>query len=358
MWNRKRNAALALIALASWACSPDGYPSEPRFDAPPDVVELPDGELFFYTPPAGVSVSSVSVPGEFNGWNPGDPAAQMIELPDGRWVAGIDLEPGTYQYKYHFNGTDWAGNMCNDGTWGDPDNGNQVDPDLDECHEGGNAIRTVGVPGMFTFHYVVPTGVDVTSVNLAGNLVEPNWTPAETPMQAVWSFTVDLEPGSYMYKYVFNGDGWVGNMCNDATWGDATAGGDVDPDIDECNAADNNNGVLEIDEAGPYTFRYVVPANVDPATIESIGVAGNFHTPNWDPSAGLMTETYTVTLDLGGLAPGEYLYKYVFNGDQWADHMCNSTLWGHPAFENRIDPDAEECVDDGFGGANAVLTID
>ncbi len=207
------------------------------------------------------------------------------------------------------------------------------------------------------FRYIIPAGVDVDSVFLAGTVVEPNWTPSATPMQYGYTLTLDLEPGEYMYKYVFNGDQWVSNMCNDATWGDAAAGGDVDPDRTECNAADNNNGVLVVETAGSYTFRYIVPDNIDPATITSVSVAGTLIEPNWTPSAGPMQESYSYILDLTEMDPGNYLYKYVFNGDQWADNMCNSATWGHPDFENKIDPDVSTCVDDGFGGANGQLTV-
>ena len=80
MWNRKHAAVIALVALGTWACSPEDYPTGARFEPPPEEIELPDGELFFYIPPAGVTVTSVSVPGEFNEWNPSAPAAQIQGL--------------------------------------------------------------------------------------------------------------------------------------------------------------------------------------------------------------------------------------------------------------------------------------
>lgn len=349
MWNHKRNAAFAMIALASWACSPDEYPSEPRFEAPPEEVELPDGELFYYTPPAGVTVTSVSVPGEFNGWNPGDAAAQMIELPDGRWVAGIELEPGTYQYKFHFNhdasgaGGDWAGNMCNDGTWGDPDNNNQVDPDLDSCHEGGNAIRTIGTPG-HTFLYIVPEGVDVEVVTVAGSFQNPQWTNTTDTLVNIWELTVDLPAGTHQYKYVFNDGGWAQNMCDEPDWGHPSFGNAVDPDNDNC-VSGGQDAEITIDEAGPHTFRYIVPAGAD--SIATIHVAGSFQGWNNASAEHEMTETFQRRYDL---APGSYEYKFIFDGN-WAASMCTNDTYAEGGM---VDANGSGTCN----GENAVIVVE
>ena len=356
MWNHKRNAAFALIALTSWACSPDEYPSEPRFEAPPEEVELPDGELFFYTPPAGVTVTSVSVPGEFNGWNPGDADAQMTELPDGRWVAGIELAAGTYQYKFHFNhdasgaGGDWAGNMCNDATWGDPDNSNQVDPDLDSCHDGGNAIRTIGTPG-HTFLYI-PRNKDVEVVTVAGTFQPAGgqWNNTTDTLTNIWEFTVDLQPGTYQYKYQFNEtNGWAGNMCDEGTWGNPEFGNAVDPDNDNCNG---ENAVITIDEAGPHTFRYIVPEGEErPDTISQITIAGEFQSSPWTPGVLFFTETFQRRYDL---APATYEYKFIFDGD-WGNNMCTDTEeYGDPTTGLVDSNNTDGCAD----GGNALLVVE
>jgi hypothetical protein len=347
MWNRKRAGLIALVALGAWACSPDDYPTESRFDPPPEEVELPDGELFFYTPPAGVTVTSVSVPGEFNGWNPGDPAAQMIELPDGRWVAGIDLEPGTYQYKFHFNhdasgaGGDWAGNMCDDAVWGNPDFGGKVDSALVSCDPGGNGIRTVGTPG-HTFLYIPPTGVDVEVVTVAGNFQDPQWDNQSDTLANIWEYTVDLAAGTYQYKYQFNEtNGWAGNMCDEANWGNPEFGNAVDPDNDNCNG---ENAVITV-EAGPHTFRYIVPEGQD--SISQITIAGEFQSSQWTPGVDFFTETFQRTYEL---APGTYEYKFIFDGN-WAGNMCAE---GTYAAGGMVDENGQGCV---AGGENAQLVI-
>ncbi|MGH7448227.1 MAG: hypothetical protein ACRELT_11740 [Longimicrobiales bacterium] len=100
---------------------------------------VPEGGSFLctfrYTPPAGApAVTAVSVPGEFNGWNPGDsPMTQQ----DGVWSRSYTLAAGDYEYKFHINGN-WVDNMCSDQTWGDPEHEFWVHPGATGCR-GGNA---------------------------------------------------------------------------------------------------------------------------------------------------------------------------------------------------------------------------
>ncbi|HUF13735.1 MAG TPA: hypothetical protein VMN78_11590 [Longimicrobiales bacterium] len=344
--NRKYLATFVALTVVGWGCTPDDYPTTPRFDPPPQEDVLPDGELFFYEPPAGVSVTSVSVPGEFNGWNPTAAEAQMTQLSDGRWVAGIELAEGTYQYKYHFNGTTWAGNMCNEATWGDPDNGGQVDADLDSC-EGENAVRTIGTPQPtgHTFLYIVPEGVGVEVVTAAGTFQPEGaqWNNTSDTLSNIWTYTVDMEPGTYQYKYQFNEtNGWAGNMCDEATWGHPDYGNAVDPDNDNC---DGENAVITITDAGPHTFRYIVPAGV--GDITQITVAGEFQDPQWTPGVDFFMETFTRTYALDA---GTYEYKFIFDGN-WAGNMCAE---GTYADGGMADANGSGTCN----GENAVLTID
>jgi len=59
--------------------------------------------------------------------------------------------------------------------------------------------------------------------------------------------------------------------------------------------------------------------------------------------------SWTITLDL---EPGEYQYKFFING-QWPKDMCHDPTFGTPM----VDPTAAGCVDDGFGGQNAVIVV-
>ena len=205
-------AAVALLVVS--ACTPDEYPTEPRFEVIPEPIE--PGHLFVYNLRDDVEVNSVNLAGSLQdpAW---DPAATPM---DRTWMVTVDLPAGTHEYKYVFNGDQWAGNMCDEGTWGHPENGNMVDPNGTGCVDGGeNATITVETAGTHTFLYTVPEEApEINTVSVAGSF--QGWDPAATPMDETFALWVDLEPGSYEYKFVFNGDQWAGNMCNDTNWGD------------------------------------------------------------------------------------------------------------------------------------------
>ena len=103
-----------------------------------------------------------------------------------------------------------------------------------------------------TFTYVpADGGPAITSINVPGDFNTPTpWTTTALPMtegaNGTWSVTVELAPGEYEYKYFFNGASWSENMCADATWGNPS-GGEVSPQSEGCNAADNNNAIITVE---------------------------------------------------------------------------------------------------------------
>lgn len=138
----KRFPLVAVLVLATGvaACGDDDPTGND--DNPAGTTTV----TFTYEEPAGIDVSAVSVPGEFNTpdqWTPTDPDFQMEEVSEGNWELTVELAPGTYQYKYHFNGDTWPNNMCDDATFGD-ENGD-ISPQAEGCHPTnfGNAIITV-----------------------------------------------------------------------------------------------------------------------------------------------------------------------------------------------------------------------
>ena len=133
-------AVLVLFSVLA-ACGEDD-PSGPGDDDDDD----PDPIVFTYVPATGgPDITAIAVRGSFNNW--GDPTdLEMTEQNDGTWRAEIVLDPGTYQYKYYFNGTTWADNMCADGTWGNPPGG-PVSPQSDTCVGGFNDAQIVVTAG-------------------------------------------------------------------------------------------------------------------------------------------------------------------------------------------------------------------
>ena len=136
-------AAVLVLATALAACGEDD-PADPGDDDEDDGTST---VTFTYVPgPNAPDITAVGVPGEFNTpnvWTFDDPDFQMTEQANGTWSLTVELEPGTYQYKYHFNGTTWAGDMCGDFTFGDASG--VVSPQSNECNpeDNGNAFITV-----------------------------------------------------------------------------------------------------------------------------------------------------------------------------------------------------------------------
>lgn len=115
-------------------------------------------------------------------------------------------------------------------------------------------------------------------------------------------------------------------------------------------------------EPEPVEHTFVFEPHEDTPAITSINVAGSFAEEGeeefWNPELNAMTQQADGTWELTKtLEPGTYEYKYVFNGDQWPPHMCEGEVWGNPP-GGPIDPNVQECNEDGFGGANAVLVIE
>ncbi|OQW63105.1 MAG: hypothetical protein BVN29_17815 [Nitrospira sp. ST-bin5] len=60
---------------------------------------------------------SVSVAGDFNGWNPEQTKLERSE--GGMWTATIPLKPGRYQYMFVIDGKQWIADPLADEASGD-----------------------------------------------------------------------------------------------------------------------------------------------------------------------------------------------------------------------------------------------
>lgn len=102
------------------------------------------------------------------------------------------------------------------------------------------------------------------------------------------------------------------------------------------------------------TFTYVKPASAPAVT--SVNLAGTFN--NWNTTARAMTQgpagTWTTVVSL---PRGSHQYKFVMNGSQWVQNMCNDATWGNSANGGKVDATVTTCADDNNGGQNAVLVI-
>jgi glycosidase len=187
-----------------------------------------------------------------------------------------------------------------------------------------------------TFTHAAP---GAGKVCLAGEF--NSWSDAANPManqDGTWTLTLDLAPGTYLYKFVVDGT-WKQDANNPEAAADGFGG---------------NNSVLKVGDGGAVT---AAPAVVAPKAVAApaaggqravtfshsapgaakVSLAGEFN--GWSDAANPMTNqdgTWTLTLNL---APGSYQYKFVVDG-----------AW-------KQDPNNPEAVPDGFGGNNSVLKV-
>jgi hypothetical protein len=111
-WNLTGALATACVALvAVWALvqvRPERIVEVPVAATPVQTVSLGSGQetkvyvrLVLLQPEA----RSVSVAGDFNGWDPGQTKMERSE--GGMWTATIALKPGRYQYMFVVDGKQW-----------------------------------------------------------------------------------------------------------------------------------------------------------------------------------------------------------------------------------------------------------
>ncbi|WP_368659077.1 type I pullulanase [Metabacillus halosaccharovorans] len=151
--------------------------------------------------------TSVKIAGSFTDWQNG--AIDMTEESDGIWTLTKELTEGTYEYKF----------IVDDEWIMDPSNSKQAN---------GNSVFTIGEPpelpamkspvinedDMVTFNY---ESNGETAVYVIGSF--NNWdltTAVElTEKDGIFSTTIlDLEPGEYQYKFIFNDRNWNENSTD------------------------------------------------------------------------------------------------------------------------------------------------
>jgi glycosidase len=322
---------------------------------------------FTHMPPG--SPNSVYLAGEFNDWNPG--ADRMTDdNGDGIFEITIDLEPGTYKYKF----------VVDDRWQEDP----YSDTFVDDNHGGKNSV------------VVVPDGETVLMTGVARGKIEPT-TPTEPAAPApvkkdapagsvpvtfvfdaggtanlfvagtfnswdanaekmadsdgdgVYEVTLDLMPGRHEYKFVRDGT-WLADETAAELKDDGFGGKNsilTVPDGSESMTVGVGGTAHEggtTTDAPPASGEFLkqVTFRFQPVIsgVQNVYLAGTFN--DWNDSKTRMTDVdgdgaYEVTL----LLPvGEYLYKFVADGS-WI-----------------TDENAPDFVDDGFGGRNSVLRVD
>ncbi len=176
---------------------------------------------------------SVSLAGEFNGWNTS--ADPLKKQADGSWTLTKKLEPGRYMYKFVVDGTNWKE---------DP----TAKESADDGYGGKNSVVVVGAGAapaaaapaagtpvasgkgrapvqtaegvLFTF------GGAARSVSLAGsfNGWQLNADLLAQQADGSWTITKRLAPGAYEYKFLVDGTTWKIDEANPDTKADPFGG--------------------------------------------------------------------------------------------------------------------------------------
>jgi cyclomaltodextrinase / maltogenic alpha-amylase / neopullulanase len=194
-----------------------------------------------------------------------------------------------------------------------------------------------------TFHMMAP---NANQVYLAGSL--NGWSDNSDLMQdedgdGVFSITIELDPGEYEYKFVVDGNWKEDPQAADYT--DDGHGGrngivKVEGETMEVGGKGSGDKKPASKKRAPAGAREV-SFRLEPKTggVTDIFIAGAFN--DWSATADRMTDedgdgVYEIMLSL---AKGEYAYKFVVDGNWMAD-------------EN-----AEDFIDDGFGGQNSLVRV-
>lgn len=168
---------------------------------------------FRYRP--DVAAHSVSLAGSFNQWDMG---ATPMENDDGIWSVTVDLPPGTHQYKFVVNASDWMTDewalaFADDGFGGRNSVVEVGDDAIDAgygSHPGGPGGEALPTDPRTPVTFRVQLDRRAHAVSVAGDFNE--WNAGSAPMEfngSGWSVTLELEAGDYAFQFVIDGDEWI-----------------------------------------------------------------------------------------------------------------------------------------------------
>ena len=277
----------------------------------------------------GAPFTTPEVNGTFNGWCGG---CNPLEDPDGDgiWSTTLALDAGTYEYKFAYDG--WAGqesltegDPCTVSAFGFTNRFLDLTGDvvLDAVCWGSCEACPLDVYDV-TFH------VNMNEVGAAFTTPEVNGTfngwcggcnPLEDPDgDGIWSTTISLAPGTYEYKFAY--DGWAGqesltegDPCTVTAFGftnrSLTVSDDTELDVvcwGSCTDCDGTDSTYSV------TFQVNMNEVAEPFTLPEVNGTFNGWCGGCDPledadGDGIWTTTLSLTA-------GEYQYKFAY--DAWA----------------------------------------
>lgn len=220
------------------------------------------------------SAHEVFLSGTFNEWS--TLKTPMIKNDSG-WVAQVPLLAGKHCYKFII-----------DGRWTeDPSNYKRED----DGQSGYNSVYFVT-----NYEFTLKGYTNANKVILAGNF--NNWDengPRMFKTSTGWRLPVYLKDGTHLYKFIVNGNEWITDPGNPNTRDDGYG---------------NTNSYLQL--GGAVTFKLTGYSDA-----RKVILAGEFN--NWNPDQLVMKKTQNGWELPYVLAPGNYQYKYVIDGQWFTD---------------------------------------
>lgn len=247
-----------------------------------------NGRVWLFLPGYN-NAQKIYIAGSFNSWNT---SKTLMTKVSGGWAINFKLRPGKYTYKYIV-----------DGKWmTDPTN------NMRERDGEGNNNSVF----FCTNHIFELKGFEkAKEVVVTGNFL--NWNPKGIEMKKTstrWYLPVYLRDGTYAYKFLVDNK-WMIDPANPSVRKDAQG---------------NENSFLEIGE--PFVFK------LDGyTTATKVILTGSFN--NWNETELLMQKTATGWQLPYVVAPGNYEYKFIVDG-QWMPDPANPFTIGTGNYTNSL----------------------
>lgn len=220
--------ALTCVIAVALGCSSARRILRDRLPAPHEVE---GGMLFSYSAPAA---RMVTLAGNFNNWagtqggGRYDPTIDPMydEDGDGIWTIVKPLPPGRYQYKFVIdNGTVWEMDPSNALTAEEAGFTNSLIIVPDDIAYTSAVVTGMEMPGTLDRSTGKAEKQDVTleldwpdarTVHAAGQFNE--WGADDIELEkgddGIWRVTLNLEPGTYTYKFIIDGRDWIPDPAN------------------------------------------------------------------------------------------------------------------------------------------------
>ncbi len=331
-------------------------------------------QVRFSYEPAVKSPAQVSVAGEFNNWN-ADASLMTDADGDGLFETTLEIAPGRYEYKFVVDGSwhedPFAAEQVPDPYGGKnsvlvvPDGAAKIDAGRASASSGkGDAAerekpaanKTLSGDEVTVLFRFTPPVPNARLVTVAGEWNDWNMGAdylSDADGDGVFEGEVLLSPGRYEYKFVADGAWFTDPLAAEQVANDQGSENSV------IEVTGDPGSLLDASKGEIAAKRYVIGAPVGDGTAgagtdlrevtfrfrpkggaKEVFLAGTFN--EWSTTAQPMDGpdeegAFAVRLPL---TPGEYLYKFVADGNWFAD------------------PENNRSVDDGFGGQNSVLNVD